>query len=475
MKRIFMKVSLAAALAVAGLNAQTINLNQGWNNIGVMSNMSAMDLNNPSIQYVWQYNNGEWSVYSPDSSVMNRIQQNIQQGLASYNVLNSITAGSALWINSTQNTQIRVGEAASFTSITGVVKDAVTYALINDFNLSIDGEPRNGIDNNGTFVLSHVPLGEHNLTITADGYQPFNYNLSLEDVAPQDLGQIQLVPNTSAGDINVTVHIMDAVTGDPIPNVRFRVWQGYNNTNGTPVKDILIPNGDTNITDAVAGAYTIRIDANGYYSTQYNYTLVGQDGQNSIAQDFALAPVQNADSNVSLRSVLTWGETPRDLDSHLVAYDTNAQEVKWHVYYSDETPSAANGEAKLDRDDTDSYGPETITLTDVNNSLDYKYYVFNFSRDVALKDSNAHLSVFFDGIQYDFSVPNEDGTVWKVFEIHNGVLQRCVENCMKNIPYYSGGGVNEVDYNTTVNLRTLNSSDSKAINEIVNSYQTHQK
>jgi len=471
MKRIFMKVSLAAALAVAGLNAQTINLNEGWNNIGVTSDISAMDLNNSSIQYVWQYNNGQWNVYSPDSSVMDRIQQNIQQGLASYNILNTISAGSALWISSTQNTQIRVGGVAAFTSITGVVKDAVNHNLINDFNLTIDGEVRNGIDNNGTFVLSHVPLGEHNLTITADGYQPFNYNLDLEDVAPQDLGQIQLVPNTSAGDINLTVHIMNAVTGEPIPNVRFRVWPGYNNTNGTPVEDILIPNGNANTTGP-AGAYTVKIDADGYYSTQYNYTLVPHDGENTISQDFALAPVQNAHSNVTLRSILTWGARPSDLDSHLVAYDTNAQEVKWHVYYGNRAPLAANGEAKLDRDDTDSYGPETTTLTEVNNRLDYKYYVYNFSQGTALKNSNAHVSLFFNGVQYDFSVPNENGRVWKVFEIHNGVLQACVENCMKDVHGVSGSGV---DYNTIVNLRTLNNSDSKAINTIVNSYQTHQK
>ena len=57
--------------------------------------------------------------------------------------------------------------------------------------------------------------------------------------------------------------------------------------------------------------------------------------------------------NGQLRIVLTWGETPRDLDSHL---DLPSG---CHVYYG---RKQCNGEASLDTDVTDSFGPETINI-----------------------------------------------------------------------------------------------------------------
>ena len=51
-----------------------------------------------------------------------------------------------------------------------------------------------------------------------------------------------------------------------------------------------------------------------------------------------------------LRVVLTWGKTPDDLDSHMIFLATTLLENK------------TGTDAELDVDDTDSYGPETITL-----------------------------------------------------------------------------------------------------------------
>ena len=71
----------------------------------------------------------------------------------------------------------------------------------------------------------------------------------------------------------------------------------------------------------------------------------------SARRTYAVAPpVQNG----QLRVVLTWGETPRDLDSHL---DTPSG---CHVFYG--RKQCDGGRESLDTDVTDSYGPETINI-----------------------------------------------------------------------------------------------------------------
>ena len=80
----------------------------------------------------------------------------------------------------------------------------------------------------------------------------------------------------------------------------------------------------------------------------------------SASRTYAVAlPVKNG----QLRVVLTWGETPRDLDSHL---DTPSG---CHVYYG---RKQCRGEASLDTDVTDSYGPETINIVKLLPGV-YKY------------------------------------------------------------------------------------------------------
>ena len=69
---------------------------------------------------------------------------------------------------------------------------------------------------------------------------------------------------------------------------------------------------------------------------------------------------------------LTWGEFPRDLDSHIVTPNGT------HVYYAARGNLTAAPFAGLDVDDVTSFGPEVITLTRLMVGT-YKYYIYNFS------------------------------------------------------------------------------------------------
>lgn len=88
---------------------------------------------------------------------------------------------------------------------------------------------------------------------------------------------------------------------------------------------------------------------------------------------YALSPVmKNLDG---MRIVLNWGSTPSDLDSHLVFPNNN-------IYFSSKNGNNAN----LDVDDTDSFGPETITIQKKIDGQKYVYAVHDYS-DRNIKDT----------------------------------------------------------------------------------------
>ena len=80
-------------------------------------------------------------------------------------------------------------------------------------------------------------------------------------------------------------------------------------------------------------------------------------------------------TSTEFRIVLTWGETPRDLDSHLVGLD-DANSVFHIAYYNKvERDTDGNVIASLDVDDVSSYGPETVTIVNARTDATYYYSV----------------------------------------------------------------------------------------------------
>lgn len=132
---------------------------------------------------------------------------------------------------------------------------------------------------------------------------------------------------------------------------------------------------------------------------------------------YALSPnMQNLDS---LRVVLTWGRSPADLDSHL-SYPGN------HIFFGSQVGTQAN----LDVDDTDSFGPETITINQKQVGKKYIYAVHDYSNainpnDNALGFSGATVNIYIGQtlVRTYQSTPHRIGNIWIVFGIdENGVL-----------------------------------------------------
>ena len=126
---------------------------------------------------------------------------------------------------------------------------------------------------------------------------------------------------------------------------------------------------------------------------------------------YALSPVMR--SLDGLRVVLTWGSSPADLDLHAV-FPGN------HVFFSKKTGRHSN----LDVDDTDAFGPETITIEKKAFGEPYVFAVHDFThRDVstgaALAESHARVFVYIgESLIRSYAVPTQgQGTLWTVFSI----------------------------------------------------------
>lgn len=175
--------------------------------------------------------------------------------------------------------------------------------------------------------------------------------------------------------------------------------------------------------------YTAEVAKSGYDNTYYNFAVRPGMGDVQINASPKLASGE-------VRIVLTWGETPYDLDSHLFTpYDSAFGDDTYHIWYGNKQDAVGNN---LDVDDTDSYGPETMTIPVLKNGL-YKYYVADFTdcsgnnpTSYDMSNSGAVVNVYTsNGLSATFTVPtNRPGVIWEVFEIRNGVI-------VPNQRYYS--------------------------------------
>ncbi|MFH0814443.1 MAG: carboxypeptidase regulatory-like domain-containing protein, partial [Pseudomonadota bacterium] len=244
---------------------------------------------------------------------------------------------------------------------------------------------------NGAYVMT-------DRMVPWEGY--YIYNLG---VSPVTL----LIPNPSpvSGEGSLQVTVVDALTGDSLEGVTVTL-NGF-----TATTDTL---GIATLSDTPSGTFTLTVSKSGYITHQQEITL--EVGPNDLT--ISLSP-QLATGQI--RIVLNWGATPSDLDSHLTG--PNASGGRFHVYFADENPAGAG--ANLDLDDVTSFGPETITITELRSGT-YKYYIHDFSNQsnsssTALAQSGARVDVYGEsGLIASYSVPSGAGTIWHVLNIDGG-------------------------------------------------------
>jgi len=207
---------------------------------------------------------------------------------------------------------------------------------------------------------------------------------------------------------NITVK--DAQTGSVLPGATIAITRGVEPGGpsvGTYTTDA---QGIVNI-QLDSGDYVLNISKDGYIVTNANMTL-----QPDIVNNSTYALSRELGEN-EFRIVLTWGENPSDLDSHLLGYIPGSSDA-FRIYYSGKT---AGSFANLDVDDTTSFGPETITIYGLPDRP-LLYCVHDYSNkgngsSMAMSHSNAVVQVMrHTEILATYTVsPNRQSVSWDLF------------------------------------------------------------
>ncbi len=169
---------------------------------------------------------------------------------------------------------------------------------------------------------------------------------------------------------------------------------------------------------------TLRLtaSADGYSTSE---TLVTLEPGGTTVRDVSLSP-NFTDSE--LRIVLNWGEQPIDLDLHLDV-PGEAGGSPYEIYYSNQGAIDEHPYAILDTDDTNGYGPETVTIAQFVDGR-YICYVHNYRNDAPLADCKAVVQIYGkSGLLQSISVPNSgNGVYWYLCDIDGATQQVTVIN-----------------------------------------------
>lgn len=214
---------------------------------------------------------------------------------------------------------------------------------------------------------------------------------------------------TEVNDGKFTLRFFDAKTGQPVGDASVSIANV-----GDYSTDMV---GKVTFDKLKDGKYAFRFSKQGYISAVYEFEVIAES---VFYNRFSVCPRSELGA---LRIVLDWDKSPADLDLHLV------KEGGYHISYRNRA-EAVDGSARLDRDDQDGYGPETITLSRTDNNASYTCYVHDYTNQSAnhinkLSRSKAVVRVYNNNELTDtFYIPKEmKGNKWTVFRIQQGEVK----------------------------------------------------
>ncbi|MDY0076264.1 MAG: hypothetical protein RBR87_03225 [Bacteroidales bacterium] len=207
----------------------------------------------------------------------------------------------------------------------------------------------------------------------------------------------------------LTLRFYDAETGDPVADAMVTISSiGDFTTDGLGLVHFPNPEKD--------GTYAVHVKKEGYITVDFPIEIVAQT---IFYNRFSLSkkmPIGH------LRIVLEWDKKPADLDVHFI------KDRDYHISYRNMIVSA-DGTARLDRDELDGYGPETITVKKIDDQVSYRFYVHDYtnrdkSGSTRLSNSKASVKVYGDNkLLQTFKIPlDTEGVNWQVFTITNGQI-----------------------------------------------------
>jgi len=324
---------------------------------------------------------------------------------------------------------IKVIEQTSKGFIKGIVYDAVTNSALS--NATVDVR-KNGViiaqeatNIQGQYSIQVPVYGSYVVNFSKSGYQQVNYqSVSVELNTETILEPVMQIDNNHAGVGSISGKIFNGLTNAVVGGVSIKLRAGINSTVGNVLyQTISGSDGSYSISNVISGNYTAEISKNEFIKSYFSILCIG--GQNNTGQNAFITPELDDEQ---IRIILSWGENPPDLDTHLTG-PIPASDQRFHIMYNNENYYYNNVlHASLDVDVTNSYGPETATIHNQTTGM-YRYSVHDYTNrnstnSNALSNSGAQVRVY-KGSQLIrmFNVPNNTGgIVWTVFEMNGNSI-----------------------------------------------------
>ncbi len=334
------------------------------------------------------------------------------------------------------------GEGSIYGTVTNIAGDAVTgfdvYCTTEDTAQPVEIDVTLG--DAGRFTISNMAAGTYLFHFTAPGYQLATQKIEVLANRTTNVGTIYLITDndemgTGSGYLN------DALTGGAVADATIELYAGYEAA-GDPIYTITSDTQGRYSFHVMSGSYTVHITKEGYTERtgRFYATVPEMANQNFVMIPEGLNDVEDGTSSQigDLRIVLRWGETPRDLDSHLCGPTASGTD-RFHVYYANRNYyENETVHSFLDHDDVTSYGPETTTVYNIKSNGKYSFYVHDFTNawtdtTTALSESGAFVEVFTKEATGQVNANGEElyrskliatlyvptkqeGTLWHVFD-----------------------------------------------------------
>jgi hypothetical protein len=267
--------------------------------------------------------------------------------------------------------------------------------------------------------------GTYTLQAARAGFLPVTiHGVAVRHQQTTFLEQIQLVADQGSLTGSAGGQITNAQDGTAVPDALLELRAGINATSGTVLASAATNlSGHYTFSNIQAGSYTATVSKDGFTPNHFTVMVVG--GQTILDQNASISPPI---ADRQWRFVLTWGQTPSDLDSHLTGPNPpGAGSGRFHIYFPTASKNYSfNGirYAELDVDDTTSFGPETTTIYEPTGGAGvYRFSVHDYSNkdsssSGAMATSGAQVRIFRGAtLVATYSVPNRAGTLWTVAEL----------------------------------------------------------
>lgn len=331
------------------------------------------------------------------------------------------------------DTSLRKPDVNKRETVIGAVKDVDTNRPQIDAQVTVySGKKKVAVqktDKEGNYELPLTP-GEYTLEISSNSYKKETVYIEVKSGESTTVETVRQVPALTVSEkAEASGQIIDAITGKPVAGAVLSIREGVNSHKGKTVASIRTDNeGQYQLANLASGNYTAEVSKEGFISNYYSVLLSSQ--VKGKQQNIPLSPKI---AKGKLRVVLSWGEKPGDLDSHLIT--PFIENRRYRIYFANNGNESPAAKSLLDVDRTDlnsketrtiRKGPETITVYQSYPGI-YRYKVHNFSKTHAsslkgaFSDSRAKVEVYNDqGLVRSFNVPVKgQGDYWEVFT-YNG-------------------------------------------------------